>query len=246
VLIAATPKGYTSKGELQFPGATAKPGATAPVIAGGRLYLRDDDRLFCFDVKEGTAGKPVPSDSTPKKESEDKSGARDQPRPGRAAHDVFVPTPQDVVEQMLKVAKVKREDVVYDLGCGDGRIVVTAAKKYGSQAVGYDIDPECVRMSLVNVRKQDVARLVTIERKDMFTQDLSRADVVALYLLPRTSQRLLPQLPKLKPGARIVSHAFEIPGLLPDRVVTYTSKEDDLPHKIYLWTVPLRKAEPQK
>jgi ribosomal protein L11 methylase PrmA len=157
-----------------------------------------------------------------------------------------MPTPQDVVEHMLEVAKVKRDDAVYDLGCGDGRIVVTAAKKYGCRAAGYDIDPECVRMSLANVRKQDVARLVTIERKDLFTLDLSRADVIALYLLPRTSQRLLPQLAKLKPGARIVSHAFEIPGLRPDRVVTYTSKEDDLPHKIYLWTAPFKKAEPPK
>ncbi|HEY7154951.1 MAG TPA: PQQ-binding-like beta-propeller repeat protein [Gemmataceae bacterium] len=245
-LVEATPERYVLKGKLQIPDATPKPGSTAPVIAGGRLYLRDDDRLFCYDVKEGATGKPAPADAVPKKEGGDKPETPPRPRPARHAHDVFMPTPQDVVEHMLEVAKVKRDDAVYDLGCGDGRIVVTAAKKYGCRAAGYDIDPECVRMSLANVRKQDVARLVTIERKDLFTLDLSRADVIALYLLPRTSQRLLPQLAKLKPGARIVSHAFEIPGLRPDRVVTYTSKEDDLPHKIYLWTAPFKKAEPPK
>jgi precorrin-6B methylase 2 len=216
------------------------------VVAGGRLYLRDDDRLFCYDIKERTVPKPAAPGSSSEKEGDDKPAVEPPPPPQRQAHDVFVPTPQDVVEHMLEVAKVKRDDLVYDLGCGDGRIVVTAAKKYGCRAAGYDIDPECVRMSLANVRKSDVARLVTIERKDVFTLDLSGADVVALYLLPRTSQRLLPQLATLKPGARIVSHAFDLPGLQPDRIVTFTSQEDDLPHKIYLWTVPLKKAKPQK
>jgi outer membrane protein assembly factor BamB len=246
MLVEATPKQYVLKSTLTIPEATPKPGSTAPVIAGGRLYLRDDDRLFCYDIKKGASGKQAARDSTPKKEGEYKSGAALPTWHGREAHDVFVPTPQDVVEHMLEVAKVKRDDRVYDLGCGDGRIVVTAAKKHGCRAAGYDIDPECVRMSEANVRKHDVAHLVTIDRKDMFTLDLSGADVVALYLLPRTSHRLLPQLARLKPGARIVSHAFEIPGLQPDRIVTYTSNEDDLPHKIYLWTVPLKKVDAQK
>lgn len=245
-LVEATPERYALKGTLHIPAATPKPGSTAPVIAGGRLYLRDDDRLFCYDIKERTVPKPAAPNSSSKKEGNDKPAAAPRPGPQRQAHDVFVPTPLDVVEHMLEVAKVKREDMVYDLGCGDGRIVVTAAKRYGCRAAGYDIDPECVRMSLANVRKNDVAQLVTIEQKDVFTLDLSGADVVALYLLPRTSQRLLPQLAKLKPGARIVSHAFEIPDLQPDRIVTFTSLEDDLPHKIYLWTVPLKKAKPQK
>jgi precorrin-6B methylase 2 len=215
VLIAATPKGYTLKGALQLSGAMAKPGATAPVIAGGRLYLRDDDRLFCYDVKEGATGTPASPDPSSQKEGGDQPAATTRSRTERQARDVFVPSPQDVVEHMLELAKVKRDDVVYDLGGGDGRIVVTAAKKYGCRATGCDIDPECVRMSLANVRKHNAARLVTIEQKDMFTLDLSRADVVALYLLPRTSQRQLPQLARLKPGARIVSHAFETPACSP-------------------------------
>src|SRR5262249_8261286 len=138
---------------------------------------------------------------------------------------VFVPTPQDVVEKMLELAQVKRGHLVYDLGCGDGRIVVTAARKYGCKAVGYDIDPECGKMSREMVKEQRVGGLVTIEQKDIFTLDLSKAGVVTLYLLPRMNQRLIPQLEKLKPGARIVSHAFEIPGIPPDRVVIFMSKE---------------------
>src|SRR5262249_23334922 len=154
------------KGTLSIPGAVAKGGATAPVVAGGRLYLRDDDVLFCFDVTEGAVAGPVRmSDPDPKE-------ASPRPKGDREPHDVFVPTPQDVVEKMLGVAKVKRDDVIYDLGCGDGRIVVTAARKYGCKAVGFDIDPECVRMSRESVKKHDVGRLVTIEQKDIFTVDL--------------------------------------------------------------------------
>ena len=161
------------------------------------------------------------------------------PRPGIP----FLATPQDVVEKMLELAKVKREDLVYDLGCGDGRIVVTAARKYGCKAAGYDIDPECVRMSRDNVQKHDVGRLVTIEKRDVFTLDLSKADVVALYLLPRMNERLLPQFGKLRAGARIVSHAFEIPGVKPDEVATCRSAEDDVEHKIYLYTTPLKRSK---
>jgi outer membrane protein assembly factor BamB/precorrin-6B methylase 2 len=238
-LIEATPKAHVLKGLLSIPGAGAKPGSTAPVVAGGRLYLRDDDVLFCYDVKEG---------STSTGQERDRGAATPSPQPKvePKGHDVFVPTPQDVVEKMLELARVKREDVVYDLGCGDGRIVVTAARKYGCKAVGYDIDPECVRMSRENVKKHDVGRLVTIEEKDIFTLDLRGADVITLYLLPRTMERLLPQLTKLKPGVRIVAHSAAIPGVRVDRIETYRSKEDDLPHKIYLWTTPLKSAGQEK
>ncbi len=97
----------------------------------------------------------------------------------------FVPTPYEVVEKMLELAEVKRSDLLYDLGCGDGRIVITAAKKYGCKCVGYDIDPERVIESIENVNKQKVKRLVRIEQKDVFTLDLSKADVITLYLLER-------------------------------------------------------------
>jgi len=154
---------------------------------------------------------------------------------------VFVPTPQDVVDKMLELVKVTKEDLVYDLGCGDGRIVVTAAKKYGCKAKGYDIDPKRVRESLENVRDNGVEDLVTIEQKDIFTLDLSKANVVTLYLLPELNVKLIPQLEKLKDGSRIVSHDFAMEGVKPDKVVTLTSKEDEYEHTVYLWTVPLKK-----
>jgi precorrin-6B methylase 2 len=152
---------------------------------------------------------------------------------------IFVPTPQDVVDKMLELAHVKKDDLLYDLGCGDGRIVVTAAKRYGCKAVGYDIDPERVKESLQNVRKNNVGNLVKIEQKDIFTLDLSEANVITLYLLPSLNVKLFPQLEKLKPGSRIVSHDFRMRGVKPDKVIELHSNYDDDEHKIFLWTTPL-------
>lgn len=154
---------------------------------------------------------------------------------------IFVPTPQNVVDKMLELAKVKKEDLLYDLGCGDGRIVVTAAKKYGCKAIGYDIDPQRVAESLENVEQNNVGHLVRIEQKDIFTLDLSRANVITLYLLPELNVKLIPQLEKLKPGSRIVSHDFDMEGVKPDEVIQLTSEEDGGEHEIYLWTSPLKK-----
>ncbi len=152
---------------------------------------------------------------------------------------IFVPTPQDVVDKMLELAQVKKDDLLYDLGCGDGRIVVTAAKRYGCKAVGYDIDPERVKESLENVQKNNVENLVKIEQKDIFTLDLSKANVVTLYLLPRLNVKLFPQLEKLKPGSRILSHEFRMRGIKPDKIIKLHSNYDQQEHKIYLWTTPL-------
>ncbi|UCG55935.1 MAG: methyltransferase domain-containing protein [Phycisphaerales bacterium] len=157
---------------------------------------------------------------------------------------IFVPTPQHVVEKMLEIAKVTKEDLIYDLGCGDGRIVVTAAKKYGCKGVGYDISRKRVKESLENVEKNNVADLVRIERKDIFTLDLSEASVITLYLLPQLNVKLIPQLDKLKPGTRIVSHDFDMKGVRPDKVVVMSDEEDDYgDHTVYLWTTPLNKEE---
>lgn len=156
---------------------------------------------------------------------------------------IFVPTPQPVVERMLELAKVTKNDVVYDLGCGDGRIVVTAAKKYACKAVGFDIDPQRVKESLENVRKNGVENLVTIEQKDIFTLDLSGASVITLYLLTSLNEKLVPQLQKMKPGSRVVSHSFEIPGYQPDKVERVDA--DGFERTIYLYTIPL-KAKSQK
>jgi predicted O-methyltransferase YrrM len=153
----------------------------------------------------------------------------------------YVPTPQDVVDQMLLLARVTEDDLLYDLGCGDGRIVVTAAKQYGCKAVGYDIDPQRVKESRENVKRNNVEHLVKIEHEDIFTLDLSKADVITLYLLPSLNDKLLPQLEKLKPGSRIVSHDFDITGVKPDMDAEITSEEDGEEHLIYLWTTPLKK-----
>ena len=154
---------------------------------------------------------------------------------------VYVPTPQEVVEKMLEVAQVKKDDVVYDLGCGDGRIVVTAAKKYGCKAMGFDIDPERVKESLANVKKNHVEDLVSIKQKDIFTLDLRPVSVVTLYLLPTLNVKLMPQLEKLKPGSRIVSHDFDMKGAKPKKVVKVTLKGTVREHIVYLWIVPWQK-----
>jgi predicted RNA methylase len=157
---------------------------------------------------------------------------------------IYVPTPQDVVDIMLELAQVRKDDLVYDLGCGDGRIVVTAAKRYGCRAVGFDLDPRRVEESLENVQKNNVGHLVSIEQKDIFTLDLSKANVLTLFLLSRLNTKLIPQLEKLKPGSRIVSHNFPMGRVKPDKVIKMFSDEDQFEHTIYLWTTPLKKEIP--
>jgi precorrin-6B methylase 2 len=151
----------------------------------------------------------------------------------------FVPTPQDVVERMLAMAKVTKDDVVCDLGCGDGRIVITAARRYGCRAIGYDLDPLRIQEARKNAAEHGVAHLVTIEQKDVLKADLGDASVVTLYMGPELNARLIPQLHKLRPGSRIVSHEFAIGDLTPDKTVEVTSRADGRKHTIYLWTCPL-------
>jgi len=160
---------------------------------------------------------------------------------------VYVGTPHDMVAKMLELVKLTKDDLVYDMGCGDGRIVVAAAKKYGCRGVGFDINPVRVRESLENVRRNGVEDLVKIERKDIFKVDLSKANVITLYLLPEMNVRLIPQLEKLKPGSRIVAHDYDIDGIKPDKTLTMMSREDAVDHYIYLYTTPLKKtAEEEK
>lgn len=171
---------------------------------------------------------------------------KEEPQKTRVPDVIFVPTPYEVVDKMLEMAEVKKEDLLYDLGCGDGRIVVTAAKKFGCRAVGYDIDPQRVKESLENVEKNNVGDLIRIEQKDIFTLDLSDANVITLYLLPSLNVKLIPQLEKLKPGSRIVSHDFDMEGVEPDKVVTLTTDNGRTEHTVYLWTTPLKKVKEKK
>jgi len=170
---------------------------------------------------------------------QEKEGAK----PARTPDVIYVPTPHEVVAKMLEMAKVTKDDVVYDLGCGDGRIVVAAAKKYGCKATGYDIDPKRIAEAKANVKKNNVGKLVKIEEKDIFTLDLTGANVITLYLLPSLNVKLIPQLEKLKPGSRIVSHDFDMQGVEPEQKVHFTSKKDSTAHTIYLWTTPLKKVK---
>lgn len=147
---------------------------------------------------------------------------------------IFVPTPQDAVEKMLELAEVKKSDKVYDLGCGDGRIVVTAAKKFGAKGVGIDIDPQRIAESQANVKSNKVDHLVTIKEADIFKEDFSDADVVTLYLLPTLNVKLIPQLEKLKPGTRIVSYQFAMSGVKPKETYDGNGR-----YTIYKWVTPL-------
>src|SRR5438045_594376 len=124
---------------------------------------------------------------------------------------IFVPTPQEVVDKMLEIAKVGKGDVLYDLGSGDGRIPVTAAKRYGIRAVGIDIDPERIREANENAKKAGVTNLVRFRQEDLFKADFREATVVTLYLLPDLNVKLRPRLwSELKPGTRVVSHQFDM------------------------------------
>jgi SAM-dependent methyltransferase len=163
-----------------------------------------------------------------------------QGKPVREPDVIYVPTPQEVVDKMLEMADVRKGEVVYDLGCGDGRIPVTAAKKYGVRAFGWDINPVRVKESLENVARNNVKHLVTIREGDIFQLDLSKADVITLYLLPQLNVKLIPQLEKLKPGCRIVSHDFDMRGIKPKREISFTPG-GDREHRIYLWVTPLER-----
>jgi uncharacterized protein (TIGR03000 family) len=150
---------------------------------------------------------------------------------------IYVPTPQEVVEKMLELAGVGPGDVVYDLGCGDGRIVVTAAKKFGCKGVGVDLDPERIKESRENVKQAGVEELVEIRQGDALkVDDIGKATVVTLYMLPEFNRRLAPILQaKLRPGSRVVSHDYLLGDWKPDQNVTVKGPRRE--HYLYLWRV---------
>ncbi len=155
---------------------------------------------------------------------------------------VYVGTPYDIVSQMLKLAKVKKDDLVVDLGCGDARMLVLAAEKYGSKGIGYEIDPVMVRESRKNAERNNVADLVNIIQEDIFKVDISKADVLPIYLLPEMNLKLVPQFETLKPGSRLVFHNYDLEGYIPDKKIEVISNEDNSKHTLWLYTTPLRKV----
>ncbi|KJH72412.1 SAM-dependent methyltransferase [Aliterella atlantica] len=149
----------------------------------------------------------------------------------------YVPTPNEVVVRMLELAKVQKDDVLYDLGSGDGRIVITAAQKYGTRGTGIDINPERISEANANAQKAGVTDKVQFRQQDLFKTDLSDATVVTLYLLPDINVKLRPQLfRQLKPGTRIVSHDFDMGEWKPERVVQVQGPTRQ--HTLYYWVVP--------
>jgi predicted RNA methylase len=167
------------------------------------------------------------------------ASAQQTQTPLRTPDVIFVPTPQEVVDAMLKLAKVTKNDVVYDLGSGDGRIPITAAKTYGARAVGIDIDPQRIQEANANLKTAGVGNLARFLNQDLFTTDISEATVVTLYLLPSLNVKLLPKLNKeLKPGTRIVSHAFDMSSDGVDRKPLETVNVNG--RTVYFWTIPIQ------
>src|SRR3984893_17204582 len=163
-------------------------------------------------------------------------------KPKREPDVPYVPTTEAAVQAMLKLAGVKKTDIVYDLGCGDGRIVIAAAKEYGARGVGIDINPERIQEAEANTKKAGVERLVRFEENDLFDADIHDATVVTLFLLESVNLRLRPKLLRdLKPGTRIVSNTFNMGDWKPDKEMNVgDASEETFSHRLYLWIVPQR------
>jgi SAM-dependent methyltransferase len=163
----------------------------------------------------------------------------------RAPDVPFVPTTEEAVQAMLNLAGVKKSDIVYDLGCGDGRIVIAAAKQYGAHAVGIDIDPKRIAEARENARTAGVENLVRFEEQDLFDADIHDASVVTLFLLSSVNLRLRPKLLRdLKPGTRVVSNTFDMGDWKPEKELNVGDTEGTgfLSHHLFLWTVPERRG----
>jgi precorrin-6B methylase 2 len=156
--------------------------------------------------------------------------------PLRTPDVIYVPTPPEVVAAMLKVAKVGPGDVVYDLGSGDGRIAIAAVKDFGAaRATGIDIDPQRIKEAMVNHAAANVGDRVRFLNQDLFETNISEATVVTLYLLPSLNLKLIPKLNKeLKPGTRIVSHAFDMGDAKPQQTVEVDGR------RVFFWTIPIK------
>jgi SAM-dependent methyltransferase len=164
-------------------------------------------------------------------------------KPARQPDVPYVPTTEKAVVEMLKLAGVKKTDVVYDLGCGDGRIVVAAAKTYGARAVGVDINPERIKEAKANAAKAGVEHLVRFEENDLFDANIREATVVTLFLLPNINLKLRPRLlQELRPGTRVVSNTFDMGDWKSEKEATVDDSDESeysgLSQKLYLWTIP--------
>ena len=173
------------------------------------------------------------------------------PQPKRTPDVVYVPTTDPAVDAMLTLANVKKTDVVYDLGCGDGRIVITAAKKYGARGVGIDIDPQRIAEARENAKNAGVEHLVRFEEDDLFLADIKEATVVTLFLLAELNLKLKPKLlADLKPGTPIISNTFDMGDWKAEKEVVVNPNDPNansygLSQKVFRWTVPPRGSQPK-
>jgi SAM-dependent methyltransferase len=165
-------------------------------------------------------------------------------KPSRQPDVPYVPTTEPAVEEMLKLARVTKNDVVYDLGCGDGRIVIAAAKQYGARGVGIDINPERIAEANENAKKAGVTHLVKFIEQDLFEANFREASVVTLFLLTEVNLRLRPKLlEQLKPGTRVVSNTFEMGDWKPEKETKLNGEDSEysyLSSKFFLWTIPAK------
>jgi protein-L-isoaspartate O-methyltransferase len=222
--------------------------AGSPAFANGTLYVATRTHLFAIQkekAKERPDGGRTGLSQGPLERTE-LSPARGGVRTtnsashlSRVANSAFSPTPPDVVAKMLELARVEEDDVVIDLGSGDGRIVVEAAKQFGCYSIGYELDPTLVRASRQKAREASLKDRVKFHQADLFTADLQRASVVTLYLNPGQNKRLIPQLNRMPHGGRVVAHEFPIPGITPDKVIKFESKDSGESHQLFLFITPL-------
>jgi len=202
---------------------------------GNRRSLLLGAILFCLTSTSCTSTGNVQSESqTTTSNTQTSIDPNPKPQaPGQAPDVIYVPTPEAVVNKMLELANVKSTDLVYDLGSGDGRIVIAAAKQRGARGIGIDIDPERIKEANENAQKAGVSDRVEFRQQDLFQTDFSDATVVTLYLLPALNLKLRPKLlSELKPGTRIVSHAFDMGDWKPQQVVQVGDRT------VYYWVVP--------
>ncbi len=152
----------------------------------------------------------------------------------------YVPTHQSIVDEMLTMAEVKGTDVLYDLGSGDGRIPITAAKRFGTRGVGVDLNPVRVKEANENAKTAGVTDKVKFIQGDVFEQDFSEATVLALYLLPEVNMKLRPKILEMKPGTRVVSHNYDMGDWKPEKSKTIKTPDGET-HYVYFWRVPEKK-----
>ena len=234
-----------------------KPPALSPAQPGGKGTVEDADRARADAAKKDKEKDKEKDKDKPKEKpqqgeaKQDASKAKPKTQAAALAADetprqpdvVFVPTPPEAIDTMLSLAAPRRGETLLDLGCGDGRIVVAAALRSGCRAIGYDIDPQRIAEANGRIAAAGVGDCARVEQRDLFDVDLSEADVVMLYLLPTLNVKLIPQLQRLRPGARVVSHDFAIAGVTPDRVVQDYLPRLGIMKTYFLFTAPLRLQE---